>query len=92
MIEVPAKITSLVTRHNFQSGRVDYLLEVSFLGKRFDLPVEEEFVARLDSLLGAEEVNAIEPQATHEDEGGGYSFGSIEKDPNDYSFEEIEQL
>ena len=91
MIEVPAKITGLVTRHNFQSGRVAYSLEVVMLGKRFNLPVEEEFVARLDSMLEKEEVGAIEP-AHEEDPSQEYGFGSIERDPSDYSYEEIEQL
>lgn len=91
MIPVSAKITGLTTKHSFGSGRVSYALDVVILGKRFSLPVDEEFVARLDQML--------EPAASHvtDDEqdahAAEYGFGAVEeRDPNDYSVEEISQL
>jgi hypothetical protein len=91
MIPVSAKITGLTTKHSFGSGRVAYALDVVILGKRFSLPVDEEFVARLDQML--------EPTASHdlEDETASeYVVGAVmnreDRDPNDYSVEEISQL
>ena len=91
MIPVNAKITGLTTKHSFGSGRVSYALDVVILGKRFSLPVDEEFVARLDQML--------EPSPTDEQDdlsgahASDYGFGSVEeRDPSDYSVEEISQL
>ena len=88
MIGVNAKISGLTTRHSFQSGHVSYALDVVILGKKFSLPVDEEFVARLDQMLEPEGV-----EHRHADIPAEYAFGSVDdRDPNDYSVEEIEQL
>ena len=88
MIGVNAKISGLTTRHSFQSGHVSYALDVVILGKKFSLPVDEEFVARLDQMLEPESVDHRNADIPSE-----YAFGSVDdRDPNDYSVEEIEQL
>ena len=90
MITVNAKIAGLVTRHSFQSGNVSYALDVVILGKRFSLPVDEDFVARLDQMLDPAE--HTEDPMRHE-VPQEYAFGAVDdRDPNDYSVEEIEQL
>lgn len=88
MIGVNAKIAGLTTRHSFQSGHVSYALDVVILGKKFSLPVDEEFVARLDQMLEPESVEMSHTSIPQE-----YAFGAVDnRDPNDYSVEEIEQL
>lgn len=91
MIPINAKIAGLTTKHSFQTGRVTYLLEVVILGRKFSLPVDEEFVARLDQTLEPEQVSEMPPSSASE-VPQEYAFGSVERDPEDYSYEEISQL
>jgi hypothetical protein len=97
MITLPAKVISLVTKHNFHASRVEYAIEIALLGSKFTIPVTESFVERLD--------NAVEPQespaprqrereyADYEDDvPQGFSMGVLEKSADDYTDEEIERL
>lgn len=97
MITLPCKITSLVTKHNFAAERVDYFLELVLLGKKFTIPVTEDFVARLDSSLeGPNEGprHPARPQAPSIPEGFEIdpSIGDIERDADSYTDEEIALL
>lgn len=101
VIRLPATLVGLTTRHNFHKGRVDYAIEVVILGKKFTIPVTEDFVARLDATLDEDapipeqqDRRAQAQQQFEEEEGtpDGYSLGSLERDPDDYSYEEIERL
>lgn len=101
-IRIPTTLVGLTTRHNFHKGRVDYAIEIVILGRKFTVPVTEDFVARLDAALD-EDVTVPDRQEHpvheqrdmfEEDERmpDGYSLGSLERDPEDYSYEEIEKL
>ena len=102
VIRLPATLVGLTTRHNFHKGRVDYAIEIVILGKKFTIPVTEDFVARLDATLDEDapiperrEHRPPEQQSMFEEEEGtpdGYSLGSLERDPEDYTYEEIEKL
>ena len=99
MITLPCKITSLVTKHNFSAERVDYYLELVLLGKKFTLPVSEDFVARLDSSLeGPAEERPHRPHAQQSaptlPEGFEIdpSVGDLERDADTYTDEEIALL
>lgn len=101
VIRLPATLVGLTTRHNFHKGRVDYAIEIVILGKKFTIPVTEDFVARLDATLDEDapipesRERRPEHQSTFEEEEStpdGYSLGSLERDPEDYTYEEIEKL
>ena len=100
-IRLPATLIGLTTRHNFHKGRVDYAIEIVILGKKFTVPVTEDSVARLDSTLDEDapvpnhEEHRPEQQnmfSEEDDVPAGYSLGSLERDPEDYTYEEIEKL
>lgn len=99
VIRLPATLIGLTTRHNFHKGRVDYAIEIVILGKKFTIPVTEDFVARLDATLD-EDTSIPQRQSPvqqnmfddEDDTPDGYSLGSLERDPEDYSYEEIEKL
>ena len=94
MITLPAKVVSLISKHNFANSRLEYMIEIVILGKKFNIPVTEDFVNRLDQA-----VDPVEPEPQPRQEHiefpstpEGYSLGDLERDPNDYSYEEIENL
>jgi len=96
VIKLPATLIGLTTRHNFHKGQVDFAIEVVLLGKKFTIPVTEDFVARLDATL---DEDAPLPQRQEQERPvdldeipDGYSLGSLERDAEDYSYEEIEKL
>jgi len=102
VIRLPATLVGLTTRHNFHKGHVDYAVELVILGKKFTIPVTEDFVARLDATLDEDAPIPEVPDRRasgymptfndEEDTPDGYSLGSLERDPEDYSYEEIEKL
>lgn len=101
VIRLPATLVGLTTRHNFHKGHIDYAIEIVILGKKFTIPVTEDFVARLDATLDEDapiperqERRPPEQQSMFEEEEApdGYSLGSLERDPEDYTYEEIEKL
>lgn len=97
MINLNAKVISLVTKHNFQASRIDYAIEVVLLGTKFTVPVSEAFVERLDNAVEPEEATPpprVSPRRQHgmDDVPSGYSMGVLEKSPEDYTDEEIELL
>ena len=85
MITVPVKISALVTKHNFAAARMEHLVEFVLLGKKFTVPVSEEFVARLDNMLAGGEQGGQEEYVPE-----GYALGHI--DPSDISDEELAKL
>lgn len=49
-MKVAANINALLQKHNFVKGVVEYSAEISVLGVKVVVPVNEEFVQRLDTL------------------------------------------
>jgi hypothetical protein len=102
VVKLPTTILGLVTRHNFHASRIEYAIDIVILGKKFTIPVTDDFVSRLDSVLEADSApldNTPAPQPTNQENlfeqdaiPPGYSLGSLERDPDDYSYEEIEKL
>lgn len=99
-VKIPTTLVGLTTRHNFHKGRIEYSIDLVILGKKFNLPVPEDFVARLDAMLENDAVpnqpKEVEQHQVFEEEQeeipSGYSLGAIERDPEDYSYEEISKL
>lgn len=95
MIKLPVNIVSLVTKHNFQASRVDYAIEIVLLGSKFTVPVSEAFVERLDRAVEPDEPRPRQApmrEEYEEDVPQGYGLGVMEKNPEDYTDEEIERL
>ena len=102
VVKLPTTILGLVTRHNFHASRIEYMIDIVILGKKFTIPVTEDFVSRLDSVLEADSAPVENtPEQTTVDQSSmfredaipaGYSLGSLERDPEDYTYEEIEKL
>ena len=99
-VKIPTTLVGLTTRHNFHKGRIEYSIDLVILGKKFNLAVPEDFVARLDAMLENDAVpqqprETEQPQVfeeEHEEIPSGYSLGAIEREPEDYSYEEISKL
>jgi hypothetical protein len=53
MIKLACHVASLATKHNFQKGTVEYIVELSVLGQKVVAQVDENFVAKLDEAAGA---------------------------------------
>lgn len=98
-LKIPTTLVGLTTRHNFHKGRIEYSIDLVILGKKFNLAVPEDFVARLDTMLEndtvphhTEETETRVFEEEQESVPSGYSLGAIERDPDDYSYEEISKL
>lgn len=48
-MKVTANINSLLQKHNFVKGVVEYSVELSVLGTKVIVPVSEDFVQKLDA-------------------------------------------
>jgi hypothetical protein len=66
MIKLACQVTSLATKHNFQKGTVEYIVELSILGQKVVAQVDENFVAKLDEAAGA--IRASQMQDEDEDD------------------------
>ena len=100
-VKIPTTLVGLTTRHNFHKGRIDYSIDLVILGKKFSVPVPEDFVARLDSMLESDVITQQPDHHQHSDHAfedeqeptpAGYSLGSWEREPEDYTYEEISNL
>ena len=93
MINVPAQIISLSTKHNFVKEAIEHEIEIAILGHKHHVVVSEEFVAHLDAALAQTDVGPKERHSYDNDEE--FRLGSVherERDPGDYTDEEIRQL
>jgi hypothetical protein len=92
-MKVTANINALLQKHNFVKGVVEYSVELNVLGTRVVVPVNEEFVQKLDSLAEAnskqdraQEIrNKIRTKPTVKQEFD-YSLANV--DENDYQEDE----
>jgi hypothetical protein len=99
-VKIPTTLIGLTTRHNFHKGCIEYSIDLVILGKKFSVRVTEDFVARLDAMIENDVVPQTQNEVMtqqhevddHEDIPSGYSLGALERDPEDYSYEEISKL
>jgi hypothetical protein len=92
-MKVTANINALLQKHNFVKGVVEYSVELNVLGTRVVVPVNEDFVQKLDSLAESnakqdrvQEIrNKIRTKPAPKEEFD-YSLANV--DENDYQAED----
>ena len=97
-MKVTANINALLQKHNFVKGVVEYSVELSVLGTRVVVPVNEDFVQKLDSLAEsssrqdrAQEVrNKLRSRPTPKEEFD-YSLANVDEDEYQSQDDEYEQ-
>jgi hypothetical protein len=97
-MKVTAHINALLQKHNFVKGVIEYSVELNVLGTRVVVPVNEDFVERLDSLAEsnskqerAQEVRnklRTKPQTREEFD---YSLANVDEDEYQSHDDEYEQ-
>jgi uncharacterized protein (DUF2126 family) len=97
-MKVTANINALLQKHNFVKGVVEYSVELSVLGTRVVVPVNEDFVQKLDSLAEssakqdrAQEVrNKLRSRPAPKEEFD-YSLANVDEDEYQSQDDEYEQ-
>lgn len=95
-MKVTANINALLQKHNFVKGIIEYSVELNVLGTRVVVPVNEDFVQRLDSLAEssakqdrAQEIrNKLRTKPQVPKEEFDYSLANV--DENDYQSDDDE--
>lgn len=97
-MKVTANINALLQKHNFVKGVVEYSVELSVLGTRVVVPVNEDFVQKLDSLAEsstkhdrAQEIrNKIRSKPAPKEEFD-YSLANVDENDYESNQDEYEQ-